>query len=304
MIARDVPSSDQWTVAKLLAWTESHFTKLGLRSPRFDAELLLAHALGCSRLELYTGFQQMVEPQERASYRGYVERRSRNEPVAQIIGRREFYSLDFEVTPAVLVPRPETEHLVEVALDAFGGETPRTGRLLDLGAGSGNVAVAILANAPQVPADLVDISAAALEVARRNARSHGVESRTRFLEGDLYQPVPETAKGTYDAIVSNPPYVSAREYDELEVDVRGYEPRVALLDEKSPTGDGLGYYRELARLSSPWLRSSGRLAVEVGDTQSAAVQHIFSLAGWRVEEVVRDYGAIERTLVFTWDGAG
>jgi release factor glutamine methyltransferase len=293
-------SSRRWSVAELLKWTEAYFRRLQLPTPRLDAEILLAHALGNSRLELYTGYQKLVEPDERARFRGFVERRADREPVAYITGRREFYSLSFEVSPAVLIPRPETEHLVEVAIEELTKDSSTSGsnsppHFLDLCTGSGNVVIAVARNAPLALADAVDSSALALEVARRNAEAHGVSGRIVFFEGDLFVALPGDGK-RYRAIVSNPPYIASGELEKLMDDVRLHEPREALCDSKSPEGDGLGFYRAIARDAGPRIEEHGLLAVEVGAGQADAVVGIFSAAGWKLERTVKDFGGIERVV--------
>jgi len=291
-----------WTIAELLRWTEDRFRKLGFPTPRLDAEILLANALGTTRLRLYTEYQKLVEPEERARFRALVERRSRREPVAYITGRREFYSLELEVTPAVLVPRPETEHLVEAALSELKARPPEAEiRVLDLGTGSGNIAIALAVNAPAVRIDAVDSSKAALDVAARNARLHGVEERVRFHEGDFLSGAP--AGVLYDIVVSNPPYIPRREHESLMGDVRLHEPREALIDTRSPDGDGLGFYRELAAGVRALARPGALVAVEVGAPASAGapspaarVTELFAAAGIRHERTVRDLAGIERVV--------
>ena len=318
MIARQ-QAPQSWTVARLLAWTEEFFRSRGIDSPRLDAELLLAEALGCSRVELYTGFQRPVEEEERAAYRQLVERRGRREPVAYILGRREFYSLMLEVTPDVLVPRPETEHVVDAVLAELVGadrahevdvegaeaaldedeappERPAAARrLLDLGTGSGNIAIAVLASAPAVLADAVDSSGAALAVASRNARAHGVDRRLRLLEGDLFDALPPGA-GPYGVIASNPPYVAASEMASLMPEVRQHEPAGALVDGRSPDGDGLGYYRDIAATALRHLVPGGLLVLEVGESQADAVVTIAERAGLQRPRVDRDGGGVERVV--------
>lgn len=293
MMTKRAPVPESWTVARLLTWTENYFREQSIPSPRLDAELLLAEALGCTRLELYTDYQKLVEPQERGRYRELVGRRAGREPVAYILGRREFYSLTFEVSPHVLVPRPETEHLVEFALE----HTKRSvgGPILDLGTGSGNIAISVVVTGVEVSAVAVDVSAEALAVARRNAAAHGVADRIRFVAGDMGSlPLPD--RGLYDLILSNPPYVSAVEYEHLMAEVRSYEPRGALVDNKSPDGDGLGYYREIAWSARRWLKAEGVLAVEIGDGQAAPVREILESSGWRVTDVIKDYSGTERVV--------
>jgi release factor glutamine methyltransferase len=295
--AEDSDARRFWTVADLLAWTEGYFQRLGMATPRLDAELLLAHAMGSSRLELYTGYRKVVEPAERARFRALVERRARYEPVAYILGEREFYSLSFEVTPAVLVPRPETEMLVDRLLEELpGGASPPAPRVLDLGIGSGNIAIAFLVNRPEARAVGVDVSAAALEVARRNAVRHGVAERLELLEGDLWAPLgpPPSCWGPFDAVVSNPPYIAPREHAGLMRDVRDHEPQPALLDHKGE--DGLGYYRAIARAAGSYLAPGGLLALELGAGQARQVQEILAGCGWHDLRLHSDYAGIPRVL--------
>jgi release factor glutamine methyltransferase len=338
-----------WTVADLLAWTEAHFRRLSSPSPspRLDAEVLLAHALGGSRLELYTGYRKVVEPAERARFRSLVERRSKGEPVAYIVGAREFHSLRFEVGPAVLVPRPETEHLVDAAVEFLraraappapavpaeaatpppppsveseGGGEPaateltadrpaeapaapppeaRTVRVLDLGTGSGNIAVAVAVEIPSVLAIASDSSREALAVAARNAAAHGVAGRIEFVEGDLFEPLRSGApRPPFDAVLSNPPYIAPRERPSLPVDVREFEPDLALFDRRDgPDGDGLGFHRAIAREGPALLAPGGLLAVEVGAGQAPAVEDLFRAAGLTGVVSIADCGGILRVVV-------
>ena len=286
-----------WTVADLLGWTERYFRRLGLSSPRLDAELLLVAALGGSRMDLYTGYRKLVEPAERARFRALVERRARREPVAYLTGEREFFSLGFHVSPGVFIPRPESEHLVEVGLELIGGEAASVpARALDLGTGSGNLAVALAVKQPTVVVDAVDISKKSLEVARRNARRHGVDDRVRFLEGDLFEPLREDA-GPYMMVLSNPPYVARHELAGIMEDVRLHEPLEALLDSRSPDGDGLGFYRAIAAGTADFLEPTGSLLLEVGDSRVEEVRRILDEAGFRSTRTIKDYAGIERVVV-------
>ena len=177
-------------VAEILAWTRGYFEKLGLSTPRLDAELLLAAAMGLKRIDLYTGYERWVEAEERARFRELIQRRARREPVAYILGEKEFYSLPLKVTPAVLIPRPETEHVVDACLELLRTESVEEApRVLDLGTGSGNIAVALAVHEPRIRVDAVDISEEALEIARENADRHGVTERVRLLRGDLFGPL-------------------------------------------------------------------------------------------------------------------
>jgi release factor glutamine methyltransferase len=292
----EASAPSRWTVGELLRWTEGLFGRLGLPTPRLDAELLLAKALGITRVGLYVAYERPTDPEERACFRELVKRRSRREPVAYLIGQREFFSLSFEVTPDVLVPRPETEHLVEFAIDSLEERSADPTRILDLGTGSGNIAIAVAANAPQVRVDAVDTSAAALGVARRNALRHGVGERVAFHLGDLFRALP-AGSGPYFAILSNPPYISKRDFGGLMDDVRLYEPREALCDLKTEEGDGSGFYRAMAAEGGSYLEDGGYLAVEVGAGQSSRVAEIFTAAGWEIRRRISDYSRIERVVV-------
>lgn len=303
MIVRREETATVWTVAELLKWTEGRFLQLGIASARLDAELLLAHALGKRRLELYTGYQMLVEPGERARFRELVGRRIKKEPIAYITGRREFYSLAFEVNASVLVPRPETEHVVEAALKYLHRDAgraladagvARSQRILDIGTGSGCIAIALAVNSPTAVVVATDASPLALEVARRNAVTHQVAERIHFLPGDLYAALPADS-ARFDVIASNPPYIAAADYANLMEDVR-HEPQAALLDGRSPTRDGLGFYRDLARGASRHLVADGLILVEVGAGQASAVRAIFEAAGLPHCETLRDLGGLERVL--------
>lgn len=253
--------------------------------------------MGVRRIDLYTGYQNLVEPDERARLRELIRRRARREPVAYILGEKEFFSLSFRVSPAVLIPRPETEHVVEACLDllrAAGGGSVH--RLLDLGTGSGNIAVAVAVHESACAVDAVDISEDALEVARENARRHAVADRVRFLRGDLFEPLVPPSR-VYRIIACNPPYVRPGEMSSLMDDVRLHEPRLALLDSKSAAGDGLGFYRELAERSCSFLTGGGAVVVEVGTGQAEAVRSIFRSGGLGDCRTIRDYGGTERVVV-------
>jgi release factor glutamine methyltransferase len=221
--------TEAWTVGRLLTWTTDYLKQHGASTPRLDAEVLLAQARGCQRIELYTAFRDEVDDDVRGTFRDLVRRRAAGEPVAYLVGYREFYSLSFEVTPDVLIPRPETEHVVVRLLDLIrdrGGDQ-RPVRMVDVGTGSGAIAVAVARHAPDCHVTAVDVSDAALDLAKRNASRHEVADRMDFLPSDLLAALPR--EPAFDFVVSNPPYVSRREWEELAVDVRDHEPRLALV---------------------------------------------------------------------------
>ncbi|TWU59357.1 Release factor glutamine methyltransferase [Rubripirellula tenax] len=220
---------DPWTVLRLLEWTTDFFKRNGSDSPRLDAEVLLAHARGCTRIQLYTAFGEEPEEEQRVAFREMVRRHGEGTPVAQLVGYREFYSLRFRVDDSTLIPRPETEHLVIEALDVAKASmiTDRPLQIADIGTGSGAIAVSVAKTFANCEVTAVDLSEAALKIATWNADQHGVTDRVRCIESDLLAAVDEPK--LFDIICTNPPYVSDAEYDELSPTVRNFEPKSALV---------------------------------------------------------------------------
>ena len=291
-MSQDYSPSKNWTTRELLDWTEDYFRQRDLPSARLDAELLLARALGVDRLGLLTKeFEQVVDEEARAVFRDFVKRRGLKEPVAYLTGEKEFYSLPFKVTPAVLTPRPETEHLVDEALAI----APDATRILDLGTGSGNIAVALAVNLPGARVTAVDISPQALELARENAELNNVAARIDFIPGDLCAAL-EPGTPPFDLVVSNPPYIAGAEEETLMDDVRLFEPRIALIDSRSPESDGLGFYRVILDEVAGRLVENGALIVEVGEKQGAKVVKMFEGAGFTKTSITRDYAKVPRII--------
>lgn len=261
-------SDDVWTVGRLLTWTTDWLTTKGSESARLDAEVLLAHVRGCQRILLYTAFDAPVSDAERARFRELVKRRGEGEPVAYLVGNREFFSLPFAVSPAVLVPRPETEGLVVRVIDLCKPLT--TSRIIDVGTGSGAIAVTLAKHLPRARLAATDISPAALAVARENAARHGVADRIEFLECDLLS-APSVA-GPWDVIVSNPPYVRDDEFDGLPRDVRLHEPKGALV--AGPTG--VEVVARLAADAVGALATGGWLIVEIGPAVAVAAERVLA----------------------------
>ncbi|MFZ4731863.1 MAG: peptide chain release factor N(5)-glutamine methyltransferase [Pirellulales bacterium] len=252
-------ADEVWTVGRLLGWTTDWLATRGSESPRLDAEVLLAHVRGCPRIALYTAFEEPVDDAQRARFRDLVKRRGGGEPVAYLVGSREFFSLPFRVSPAVLVPRPETEGLVVRALDLCRPiDRPR---IADVGTGSGAIAVALAKHLPRAIITATDLSADSLEVARSNVDRHGVAERVTLVHGDLLA----GADGPFDLIVSNPPYVREDEFAALPADVRLHEPRTALV--AGPTG--VEVIARLAVAAAANLVPGGWLLVEVGPADEA-----------------------------------
>ena len=245
------------TVAALIDATKSFFEKKGITtSARLDAELLLAHVLGCRRIDLYVRFDQPLTDPQLDRFRDLVRQRGERRPVKQLLGRCEFMSHELEVTPDVLIPRPETETLVEKTLAQLPPE-PLT--IADIGTGSGNIAVAIALARPDATLYATDISAPALEVARRNVERHALAGRITLLPGDILQPLAERGLAL-DCIISNPPYVAESEFPALMPEVARYEPRLALVSGQ----DGLGHTLRLLADAPNLLRPGGLLAIEIG----------------------------------------
>lgn len=289
-----------WTIGRILKWTENFFKEKGIESPRLDAEVLLGHVLEKERIYLYVHFDEPLQPQELADYREAIKRRIRRVPVAYIIGKREFMGLTFHVTEDTLVPRPDTEILVQVAIERLKKMDGK--RFADIGTGTGAICLSVLHYLPQATADTVDISEAARSVAEENAKALDVADRVTFYTGDLLAPLSEAAKGAadeevqtpYDAILSNPPYIPDKDIEGLAPEVRCKEPRTAL----AGGADGLDFYRRLVADSPALLKDDGFLAVEVGIHQAQAVAKMAAQSGSFVRtEIIKDYGGIERVVV-------
>ena len=276
-----------WTVSAILNWTAEHFKKQHFPTPRLDAEVLLAHLLKTDRVGVYTRYDQPLSEDERRDFREMVKRRIKREPVAYITGHKEFFSLDFLVEPGVLIPRPETEILVEMALELRSGFAKEIS-ILDLGTGSGNIAITLAHRLPADKLTACDISPDAVRIARENARRLGVGS-VEFLQGDLFKPV----RGRrFDIIISNPPYVSLKESETLEPEIREYEPKMALFD----GGDGLDFYRRIVGESGDYL--DGYLLLEIGSSQAAAVKDLIDSSDYlSYQRTQKDYAGCDRVIV-------
>lgn len=257
---------DPWTIGRLLTWTASYLKRHGSESPRLDAEVMLAHVLSWKRVELYTHFGDEAGADSRADFRDLVRRRAEGAPVAYLVGRKEFYSLPFQVSDAVLIPRPDSEFVVVEFLDRTR-DLPSV-RAVDVGTGSGCLAIAAVRQHPDARFVAIDISRAALDVAERNAAALNVADRIDFRLGDLLEPV--AALEPFDVIVSNPPYIPTGEIERLEKGVRDYEPHIAL--DGGP--DGLGVVRRLIGQAARHLKPGGHLILEIGDAQEEPVRSI------------------------------
>jgi release factor glutamine methyltransferase len=283
-------------VLELLRWTTQHFAAKGIDSARLDAELLLASALGVDRLRLYLDFEKPVLDEERARFRALVRRRGEERvPVAYLTGVREFWSLSLAVTPDVLIPRPDTETLIEAVL----ARVPRPGvsrAVLDVGTGSGAIALALAKEWPEAQITATDVSDAALAVARKNAEALGLADRVRFASGDLFAAV---SGERFDVIVSNPPYVPEADAAGLAPEL-GHEPALALF----APGDGSALLRRIAREAPARLAPAGLLALELAPAQAADVTQCLREAGFEQLAEHRDLAGRVRAVSANWPGRG
>lgn len=303
-----------WTILAVLTWTTRYFQDKGVSEPRASAEVLLAHVLGVSRLELYLRHDQPLTAEELATYKALIRRRVQGEPTAYLTGHKEFWSLDFLVSPATLIPRPETELLVESLVEVLKTKAPPRASAappaaappeeggpfaeavppppgLEVGVGSGAVIIALARELPQWRWLGVELSAQALEVARTNAARLGVAERVRFVQGNLLQalrPGPH-----FQAVAANLPYIPARDWESLPVEVRKFEPREALWGGE----DGLALLRPFCREAHQYLAPGGWLALEVGHGQAEAVRALLTdTQAYEAITILRDYQGIQRVV--------
>jgi release factor glutamine methyltransferase len=264
---------NEWTIQRLLTWVTEYLTQKGVDAPRLSAELLLSHVLGLKRIELYTQYNKVVAQEQLDRLRDLVKRAGLHEPVAYLVGRTEFYSIEFEVGPDCLIPRPETELLVQRSIEFL---RKRTGPqyICDLCTGCGIIAVAIAKNVPDAKVLATDLSEPALAVAAKNVEKHKLQERIELRPGDLFEPlVPKLDQ--FDLIACNPPYVSAAEYEALDKNVKEYEPRLALYAGQ----DGLDLYRKIAENVHQFLKPDGLLLLEIGYQQGPAVRELLEQTG-------------------------
>lgn len=282
---------DNWTIIALLQRTTRYFEEQDIESPRLDAELLLAFALGITRIDLYLRHDQPLNPEELTRFRALVKRRRAREPVAYITGTRAFWDLELTVSPEVLIPRPETECVVEAALaflETYPGPPGR--RVLDLGTGSGAIALSIAHSCPEDHIVGVDRSCRALSVARNNGRRLNLQDRVAWVAGD-WGDMFQTSQVPFDLIVSNPPYISSGQIDALQPEIARYEPRMAL--DGGP--DGLDCLRGIIRQAPALLKPGGALIVEIGHDQYQAVRQLAE-AGQAYQDIAcrPDYAGQDR----------
>ncbi len=278
----------EWTIGSLVKWATDDFRTRGIENPRLDAELIVAHVLGIDRTKVIIESMRPLEGAELAKLRELVKRRRAHEPIAYLRGTREFYGLAFKVDSRVLIPRPDTEALVETAL-VRSANVSLSMRLLDLCTGSGCVAIAMARQRPTSKVTATDISPEALSVARENAYRLGAYN-VAFAQGDLFEALPPSTR--FDVITANPPYIASAEIPELMADVRDFEPRLAL----DGGADGLDFVRRILDGAPDRLEKDGILAMEIGAGEAAATAALFEERGWRGIEIARDYAKIERVV--------
>ncbi len=319
-----MPDTDVWTTRRLLHWTTQHFEKHRLDAPRVRAEMLLGHILQVPRLKLYMDPDRPATAAERDTLRDLVRRATQHEPVDYLVGHTTFFALEFAVSPAVLVPRPSTETLVEHVMQQLRRRDQGTGirdqdertsdhpqdateappdprspfpeplRIADIGTGSGAIILTLLKHLPHATAIATDLSDDALRVAQRNADTHGVADRITFRQGDGLSPLRNETE-PFDALVSNPPYIPDHEWDDVPPDVKNHEPTLALRGGV----DGLDVLRPLIAGARDLVKPGGLLAFEIAAVQSDAVQQLARAAGWSDIAVLPDHERLPRVLIGT-----
>lgn len=301
MGAQTDANTTHWTIGRLLNWTSDYLTRRGVEDARLASEVLLAHATGCRRIDLYTRFERTVAGAQLDRFRDWVRRAGAGEPIAYIVEEKEFFSLAFRVTPDVLIPRPETEVLVECVLDHCARAGLSQPQLLDIGTGSGCIVVAVLTQLESARAVATDVSPAALAIAKLNAERHGVSDRLALVKADrLALPGEVVPERGFDVLMSNPPYVGVDGMDSLDTMVRKYEPAEALTNGV----DGLSFYRSIAESGASLLAPGGVVIVEVADGQAASASEVLERSGAFVHRETRTDRVVgqDRVVVFSLAG--
>jgi len=278
------------TVLEAINLSTEYLRNKGIESPRLNAELLLAEILGLKRLELYLAFDRPIQENEKLSYRQSLQRRGKFEPLQYILGHEEFYGLEFIVNQNVLIPRPETELIIDHIKSYFSKQ--KIEKVLDIGTGSGNIAITLAKEIDKVQIEAIDISAQALSIAAENSRNHNTESRVRFLLGDIFSEEIVESLSKYDCIVSNPPYISLSDYLDLQIEVKQFEPEIALNDKS----DGYKFYRRIIEISNRILNPNGTIFFEIGYSQSETIAEILNSHGFCDIKVFKDHSNIERVI--------
>jgi len=278
------------TVLELLNLSAEYLQKKGIESPRLNAELMLAEILKCKRLELYLAFDRPLKDDEVETYRNYLKRRGNFEPLQYILGEVEFYGLTFKVNPTVLIPRQETEILIETVIKL--AQNKENLNILDIGTGSGIIPVTLAKFLPGASFKAVDISIDALATAKYNAVLHGVDERITFIEADILTDS-FSAMDEFDFVISNPPYISTDDYAILQREIIDHEPKIALTDFK----DGYHFYEVISAKSLNYLKKNGVLAFEAGEGQASKISAIMQSKGYKNITLTKDYLNIDRVVI-------
>jgi release factor glutamine methyltransferase len=277
------------TVLESINLSTQYLNEKGIESPRTNAELLLANILGCKRLELYLSFEKPLSEDEVQIYREHIKRRANFEPLQYITGKVEFFGLELKVNPSVLIPRPETELLVENILSQFQKEQKLI--ILDIGSGSGNIAIALAVNLPNSKIVSTEVSNEALQVTKENSERHKVSERIKFVKHNILKnglinfPM-------FDVVVSNPPYVSKESFSSLQREIKDFEPAIAVTDDS----DGYTFFKAISEKVSVKLKENGKLFFEVAQGQSEEVKDIMQKNNFKNIGVIKDYQSIDRII--------
>ena len=277
-----------WRIIDILNWSTDYLNGKGISDAKIAVEWMLTDVLKCSRMELYLNYNQPLTKIELEKFRAYLLKCAKNEPVQQIIGKVDFYGFDFVVDKTVLVPRPETEILVENVIQKCKKYSDKKINILDIGTGSGAIAIALAKHLPNAKVDALEYSAEAVGILQKNINFHNLGDRISIINEDVYEYFP---KQKYDVIVSNPPYISKDEFPKLDKNVKYYEPPMALTD----NNDGLDFYRYFARVFHNWLTSNGWFALEIGNGQREKLEEIFE--DYNDLKFVKDYQGDDRVLI-------
>jgi release factor glutamine methyltransferase len=287
------PGPPEWTLIKLIQWATAYFDAHDIDSPRATAEILLAHAMGVKRIDLYLRYDQPLNSDELNRFKTLIKRRTKREPVAYIVGHKEFWSMDLEVNRDVLIPRPETECLVERALENLAADpNPGCKSILELGTGSGAVVLALASENSRHSYVGTDISSDAVRVARRNSMRHGMGAKICFMVADWFAPF-DAKSGQFDLIVSNPPYIRSDDLKRLQPEIHAYEPVAALDGAK----DGLRYLRHIIQCAYLYLKPAGALLLEMGHDQQAPIKQIIDASDqYEDAQFYKDYSGYDRIV--------
>lgn len=277
------------TVLEALNLSTEYLNKKGVESARLNAELMLAHILNCKRLELYLMFDRPLDESELTAYREFLARRAKREPLQYILGEVEFYNIKLKVNRSVLIPRPETEILVEKIIQDYSNKSEF--KFLDIGIGSGNISIAILKNIPFASGVGIDVSDEALTIAKLNAENNLVSERLKTIHFDVLKD-DVMSLGKFDALISNPPYVSSNDFETLEPELKVYEPQIALTD----FYNGLTFYRKIISVAEKLLNENGRVYFEIGKGQSDKIKDMMMNNGLNNISILKDYQGIDRII--------